>query len=75
MRATRQAGVCGRDPCPNGKPRLSTFAEGLAEPVSGVAAKDRVIVLEPQFGKLFGAQKGGAPAPFRVLAMDTARAL
>lgn len=48
----------------DGEPRLSTFAEGLAEPVSGVTGKDKVIVLESQFRKLFGAQKGVAPAPF-----------
>lgn len=47
-------------------PRLEEIAEGLAEPVSGVLSNGRLLVVESQFRKLFGAAKGEAPGPFRI---------
>lgn len=43
---------------------LGTIALGLREPTSGVVQGDRLIVLESQFRKLFGSEKGQSPAPF-----------
>ncbi len=60
-------------------PRLAVVAEGLAEPTSGVIHDGRVIVVESQFRKLFGAEKGRPPAPFALrsvaLRLDEARSV
>ncbi|WP_157778639.1 hypothetical protein [Massilia violaceinigra] len=46
--------------------RLTTVAEGLDEPVSGIVNGRSVVIVESQFRKLFGDQRGMPPAPFRL---------
>lgn len=46
------------------EPVLTTIAEQLREPTSGIVRGDDVLVLESQFRKLFGPDKGQAPVPF-----------
>ncbi|MCE3604418.1 hypothetical protein LXA47_12475 [Massilia sp. P8910] len=55
------------------QPSLTTFAEGLAEPVSGVVRGGYLIVVESQFGVLFGKRRGQASGPFalRRIALPT----
>lgn len=48
------------------EPTLTTVAEGLAEPVSGVVRDKKVILVESQFRKLFGTMKAIPPAPFHL---------
>jgi sugar lactone lactonase YvrE len=55
------------------EPRLKTFAEGLAEPVSGVVRNGQLFVVESQFRKLFGPEKGAAPAPFQITSIALPR--
>jgi sugar lactone lactonase YvrE len=49
--------------------RLEAVAEGLMEPVSGLVRNGRLIVVESQFRKLFGADKGTPPQSFRLTLM------
>ncbi|MDM5178722.1 hypothetical protein PO883_16095 [Massilia sp. DJPM01] len=55
------------------QPTLNSFAEGLAEPVSGVVRDGQVTVVESQFGVLFGKRRGQASGPFalRSIALPT----
>ncbi|MDQ1831092.1 hypothetical protein [Massilia scottii] len=46
------------------RPSLTTLADGLAEAVSGVVRDGQVIVVESQFGILFGKRGGQATEPF-----------
>lgn len=45
---------------------LMPVASDIAEPVSGLVRDDQVVVVESQFGKLFGAAKGQVTRPFRL---------
>ncbi|ATQ76227.1 hypothetical protein CR152_18050 [Massilia violaceinigra] len=46
------------------RPSLTTLADGLAEPVSGVVRDGQVIVVESQFGILSGKRGGQVTGPF-----------
>jgi DNA-binding beta-propeller fold protein YncE len=45
---------------------LQPVAEGLAEPVSGLVTADKVLIVESQFRKLLGADKGHVSDTFRL---------
>lgn len=45
---------------------LETVAESSAEPTSGVVVGGRILYVESQFARLFGARKRKAPGPFRI---------
>ncbi|WP_143177504.1 hypothetical protein [Cystobacter ferrugineus] len=45
---------------------LETLVESKAEPTSGVVVDGRVLYVESQFARLFGARKGEAPERFQI---------
>jgi sugar lactone lactonase YvrE len=45
---------------------LETVVESSAEPTSGIVVDGRLLYVESQFARLFGARKGQAPEPFRI---------